>query len=286
MTVSEAAGEPQPDTRAFLKQFRQRIDPEVRALGTYVRLACRRGRPVTQEEIAEAIGVSRVWYAKLESDGAAGASMKLLTRLADVLMLTTVERESLFALAIPALEGVQPHKSSVAGLLESFSIMRTATKRLWAASSESEALTLGCEQVAAWFDSAVLVSYFCRLEPGAWVRSPVLNRGIGNRVIGMWRDLSASWPPERIDELALYPQLSQPGEIGTVHTLSPSIRRDRLGAYARHGLHALDFVHARVTSRKGLIGGFHVKYETGHVCSELDRAVIGTIADLTSMTLS
>ena len=65
----------------------------------------RRGRHVTQEELAEALGVSRNWYRRLESREPARASMKLLDRIASVFALTPEERKALFILAIPELRG-------------------------------------------------------------------------------------------------------------------------------------------------------------------------------------
>jgi transcriptional regulator with XRE-family HTH domain len=91
------------DLRTFLKQHRLRIHPETTVLGTSKRLPTRHGRPVTQEEIAECIGVSRVWYAMLESRADVRTSPALLDRLASALMLTAEERASLFNLALPAL---------------------------------------------------------------------------------------------------------------------------------------------------------------------------------------
>jgi transcriptional regulator with XRE-family HTH domain len=58
---------------------------------------------VTQEEIAEAVGVSRNWYRRLESGASVRASTKLLDRLAHALALTPDERMTLFTLAIPEL---------------------------------------------------------------------------------------------------------------------------------------------------------------------------------------
>jgi len=59
---------------------------------------------VTQEELAEAIGVSRVWYQMLESNAKIRASTALLDRLARTLMVTPQEHAELFQLAIPELK--------------------------------------------------------------------------------------------------------------------------------------------------------------------------------------
>jgi transcriptional regulator with XRE-family HTH domain len=88
---------------SFLRAHRCSIPRSVRALGSWERLPIRHGRPVTQEEIAEAVGVSRNWYGLLENGAAIRASTKLLSRLAKVFAFTPEERTKFFALAIPEI---------------------------------------------------------------------------------------------------------------------------------------------------------------------------------------
>jgi transcriptional regulator with XRE-family HTH domain len=83
--------------------LRRRIPPQTAALGSWKRLPNRRGRPVTQEEIAEAVGVSRNWYRRLECGEGVRASAKLLDRLANAVVFTPEERTTLFVLAIPEM---------------------------------------------------------------------------------------------------------------------------------------------------------------------------------------
>ena len=90
---------------SFLRIHRWNIPPDARRLGPWERLPMRRGRPVTQEEIAEAAGVSRNWYRRLESGDAIRASTKLLDRLAQVFAFPPEERTKLFLLGIPEIEG-------------------------------------------------------------------------------------------------------------------------------------------------------------------------------------
>lgn len=87
-----------------LRMLRERIPATAQMLGLHQRLAVRRGRRVTQEEIAEVVGVSRGWYRRLECGAGARASIKLLARLSDALMLTADERSTLFALALPEMQ--------------------------------------------------------------------------------------------------------------------------------------------------------------------------------------
>ncbi len=87
----------------FLRQHRSAIPPETRTLGSHERLPRRLGRPVTQEELAEAVGISRVWYCLLESGRDISVSTRLLDRLARALMLPPESRAALFHLAVPEL---------------------------------------------------------------------------------------------------------------------------------------------------------------------------------------
>jgi DNA-binding XRE family transcriptional regulator len=77
----------------LLKDARRRIPPSSRSIGNFERVASRIGKQVSQEELAEAIGVTRSWYGCLEARQPARASLKLLVRICHVLMLD--ERESL-----------------------------------------------------------------------------------------------------------------------------------------------------------------------------------------------
>ncbi len=87
----------------FLKAHRRGIPPESPALGSWERLPVRRGRRVSQEELAEAVGVSRNWYRRLESGEALRPSTKLLDRLAGVFALAPEQRTRLFVLGIPEM---------------------------------------------------------------------------------------------------------------------------------------------------------------------------------------
>jgi transcriptional regulator with XRE-family HTH domain len=87
----------------FLRTLRLRLPRDTATLGSWERLPARRGRPVTQEEIAEIVGVSRNWYRILESGAQVRASTQLLGRIAGAVAFTPEERMQLFLLAIPEL---------------------------------------------------------------------------------------------------------------------------------------------------------------------------------------
>jgi transcriptional regulator with XRE-family HTH domain len=275
---------------AFLKALRIRIHCEVRALGPHERLPSRLGKRVTQEEIAEAVGVSRVWYCRLESDASARASMRVLNRLADVLMLSADERVRVIQLAIPETQRVGLCNDSVT-VLEGFSRMRAAAKRLWAATSESEALAEASEQLATWFPDVAQIGSARRLDVGVWdtrlLEPPVDST---KRFEEFIRELSASFATaEDLDQVFVFPQLVQPGETGMVLQLfSPLIRRGIDDALARAGLGrgSVDCFDARVRSRSGLIACLGLFQGTGRPFSETDQAILSTIAQLTSYALS
>ena len=94
----------QAELGPFLRRRRHAIDQSATRLGPYVRLAIRVGKPVTQEEMAEALDVSRQWCAMLEA-GTAHATTPLLARISDVLSLSPQDRLELFRLGIPDLDG-------------------------------------------------------------------------------------------------------------------------------------------------------------------------------------
>jgi DNA-binding XRE family transcriptional regulator len=100
----------QDDFASFLRSLRRRIPRETTNIGSWKRLPMRCGRAVTQEEIAEAVGISRNWYRRLESGDCAHASMKLLARLANACAPNSEDRLQLFVLAIPELNATMSVK--------------------------------------------------------------------------------------------------------------------------------------------------------------------------------
>jgi len=270
----------------FLRGRRQRIDPRVRMLGDYERLPVRRARPVTQEEMAEAVGVSRVWYSLLESGTTIRTSTKVLERIAVVLMLDAADRTRLFHLAMPELGPVELCAES-ALVLESFAVVRATMKRLWSATTEIEALETVAEQVAVVVNDADLVFYVRRLHEGEWEWPYVVDRGMGQRNRDAFASATSQMTPAEVDEFLFYPQLSLAGEVGTpdVYT-SKTVRRAYRDIFCDPKVNLGTLLHARVRSRNGLIGGFTIKHLGDHEYSAEQRAIMGTLAELTSVALS
>ena len=92
--------------RSLIRGLRYRLEPSTARLGEHERLGSRRGKAVSQEELAEAIGVSRGWYAMLERGEPVQPSISMLSRLASALNASRDERCTLFQLAIPELQGL------------------------------------------------------------------------------------------------------------------------------------------------------------------------------------
>src|ERR1700677_1691867 len=88
---------------ALLTRYRLLLNPEITALWPFLRLPVRNGKMPTQEEIAEAVGISRQWYALLESCQSVRVSARILARIAEALMLSPGERAELFRRALPEL---------------------------------------------------------------------------------------------------------------------------------------------------------------------------------------
>jgi transcriptional regulator with XRE-family HTH domain len=284
-TLSEGAK--QSELALFLKFLRRRIDPDVRVLGSYVRLSERVGKRVTQEELAETIGISRQWYAVLESAPTTRTSAALVDRLADALMVAPEERARLFQLALPELGRAQLRDDSIA-VLNAFSRLRSLTKRLWSATSIEDVFTTASEDIATWFDGAILTETSRRRKSGLWESRAVDDKQDRNNASNVIRELGERVPltSESIDAVYLYPQLESAGDTGDQDFLPHSVRRELQKAYACRRLSGFTFVCARVRTRAGIIAGFCVVHELGHSYSGADRAVLGAFAQLASLALS
>ena len=149
---------PDPRLGPLLRRCRVRIEARRTALGDFERLPVRVGKPVTQEEVAEAVGITRQWYARLERDRAPRISAALVARLADALLMVDDERALLFRLALPELRSAALTDRSSA-MVEAFTSFRALVRRLWAASTESEALSIAREHALSLLPAdAVLTS--------------------------------------------------------------------------------------------------------------------------------
>jgi transcriptional regulator with XRE-family HTH domain len=106
----------------YLKDRRAKLDPA--ALG--FPMARRRTPGLRREEVAQRANVSATWYTWLEQGRGGSPSTEVLDRIARALMLTNVEREHLFLIAVghppevryQAKEGISPRIQRVLDALE------------------------------------------------------------------------------------------------------------------------------------------------------------------------
>jgi transcriptional regulator with XRE-family HTH domain len=278
-----------PTMGAFLKEHRRLISRDAVSLGSYPRLPARHGKGVTQEEIAEAIGVSRVWYAMLESGAALHTSPRLLGRLADALALPDASREALFRLGVPELANRNPG-AALQELSSSIFPLRSVARRVWSATSETEILAIVVEAASQTFPDADFAGAFKRMQPGAW-EYPVLFGGqrVKTTLADLHAELFAGLSAAQIDEAMLYEALTEPGQVGTraeLHrNLSVKSRIDK--AFDSVGFDGANFLDAHVKSREGVESTIFVNYVDGYrTFSELDRLVLGSLADLASLAIS
>ena len=134
VTSSDNRSESRSDNRlgTYLKDRRARLDPAAFGLP----LSRRRTPGLRREEVAQRANVSATWYTWLEQGRGGAPSADVLNRIARALMLTDVEREHLFLLALGRLpevryqagEDVTPRLQRLLDALElSPAIVKTAT---------------------------------------------------------------------------------------------------------------------------------------------------------------
>jgi transcriptional regulator with XRE-family HTH domain len=267
----------------LLKRCRARISPERASLGPYLRRPLRIGRTVTQEEVAEAVGISRIWYAKLEGDRPPNVSAAVLRRIADALMMDATEREAVFRLALPELRSVSLMDSSM-DVLDAFGFLRGIMRRLWAATTEAEALTVvqdyGIMQVAAADASATGI----RAGDGRWEHIET-DPAMHDPIERMWAFLRERDGATALDDMYGYTFLVQPGDVVTraEHEAgSPGFN----AVLDSVGWGQISYAMGTVRSQRRFIARIGMLHYTRHEYSEIERALLSTLADLTSVALS
>lgn len=226
----------------------------------------------------------------LERGAALNASPRLLTRLADAFSLSDTDRTVLFRLALPALRTTASPPARDDSALQSVQALRIAARRIWSASSAIEIMATVTEAVAAVFPDADFVGTFRRVQPGRW-DYPVLLGGdrFASSLQDLHEELQDGLTPDQIDEVMLHGVLTQAGQVGTREELHRNISvKHRIdGAFERAGFASANFVDAHVRSDDSFEATIFANYIVKAVdFSELDRAVLGTLADLASLALS
>lgn len=252
-----------------------------------MRLPMRVGKAVTQEEVAEAVGVSRQWYGLIESDRAVHFSAAVLARIADALMMDPAERDSLFRLALPELRSAVLADRSTP-MLDAFESMRRLMRRLWAASTEEEALMVVRDYAMTQLAPNVMMTC-TRVEEGLWDHVTTGDAADADRTKQILALVRERWGPTAIEDMHCYTLLAQPGDLMTRPEWNA--RFPDLAAKLRPELEAIDrsdfsFVMAHIRSQRGLVARLYAIHRTAHAYSEVERAQLSALADFTSLALS
>jgi len=271
---------------SLLKRCRARLEPDCRSFGPHLRLPVRVGKAVTQEELAEAVGISRQWYAMLENERPPRVSAALLARLAEALVMDRTERDELFRLALPELRSAQLTDRSRA-LLGILRPLRRLTRHLLAATSEAEVLTMICEHAMTELRPDLAVGR-TRVGVGRWEYAGAGDDSGGERVQRLDELLRERKGEAAVDHALCYPVIAQPGEILTRyerdHRLPDQSATDR-GELDAVGWPDLSFAIACVRTPRGFVGRVLLVHQSGHEYSETERAELSTLAELASLVL-
>lgn len=138
----------------YLRDRRARLDPIALGYAT----GRRRTPGLRREEVAQRANVSVTWYTWLEQGRGGAPSAEVLERLAHAMMMTEIEREHLFLLAL----GRPPEPRQVAEMGVS-----PRLQRLIDAMPHSAAIVRNtCWDVLAWNDAArAVLTDYAALEP-------------------------------------------------------------------------------------------------------------------------
>ncbi len=268
----------------LVKSCRARIAPGSASLGPYVRLPNRVGKPITQAEAAEAIGISRQWYMMMETDRAGRVSASVLARIADVLMMDPAERESLFRLGVPELRRSVLTQQSTA-ILDAFASFRPLVRRLWVATTEAEALTVLREYTLPQL-APDRVQTLTRVGEGHWERATTGDSELPKRYDALVSDLSGG---SVVDDLCCYTFMAQPGELITRSERDarfPDLAAKERPVLTAIGLADLSFAMASIRSQRGFVARLLAVRNRAHAFSEIERAQLSTLAELASLALS
>jgi transcriptional regulator with XRE-family HTH domain len=281
--------EEQERLSGLLKRCRARIGPECLSLGQYLRPPMRIGKAVSQEEVAEVVGISRQWYLLMEGDRAVRVSAAILARVADALMMNPVERAALFRLAVPELRSVSLMDRSTA-MLDAFGSLRRLTRHLWAATTEAEVLTVVRECAMMQFAPAVILTS-TRVGEGRWDLAATGDfDDDGHRLKRFEALVRERWGGAVIDDLCCYTLMARPGDLVTRSEREarfPDLAAKNREALDAVGLDDHSFAMANIRSQRGFVGHVNIlRTTTAATYSELELAQLSTLADLTSLALS
>ena len=280
-------GERRANLKHFLMNCRSRLTPRDVGLPSTPR---RRVTGLRREEVAELVGVSSDWYRWFESGRPIRVSFEFVSRVADALLLERGERARLLALALPQVAAaIEPSlRPSSTDFLDSVTRLRNVVRRVWSAGSVIEIVTTLAETVAQSFKDAEMVGAYQRIQPGRWDYPVVLEcdrvpSGAADHLHVRLRD---GLTPEQIDESMLHAALTTPGDVGTWRESlrNTSVKMHVASALEAEGLENADCLNSFIKSGDGVEVTLFVSYlSQPKEFSEIDRTLLGTLADVASL---
>jgi transcriptional regulator with XRE-family HTH domain len=279
---SDGAEEREEALHRFVRERRLRLAPESLFLGEQRRLPNRVGKSVTQEEIAEHLGITRGWYGRFEAGAPVGFSVSLLNRLGDMLLLSAPERAELARLAMPELAPVVGHRDSTR-LYEALGVVRRAVKRLWRATSEREILSIAGEEVRQLVPCFELI-FARRIVTLREVQLPQPGGNSAARLAEARNFAISRFTPEQFARLDAFWQCAPPGGLLSIDAYPPDILRVIRLVLREHGIVWSLKLAAPIRGSRGsaYVGGQSTR---PHAVSELERTMLTTIADFASLAL-
>jgi transcriptional regulator with XRE-family HTH domain len=270
--------------REFLMGCRARLTPQDVGLSSVGR---RRVPGLRREEVAELAGITPAWYTQLETGSDIRVSPRMLDRVASALRLSDEEKVYLFSLAIvelSVLPCLQPQSHAV---LKAFTSLRSLSRRLWAATTVEEALTLAREHCARKLPASSLVTAI-HTGLGKWEIQRTGRTAAIRSTLEISSYIVANWPPALRDELHLIGILKHPGQVlaRSKATMSTGLALHFSSGLERVKWPALEQVFmAAVHSRNGFVARLEAIHDRQQP-SRVDLAMLSAVADLTSLALA
>jgi transcriptional regulator with XRE-family HTH domain len=254
---------------SLLRRCRLRIAPGRPSLGPHLRLPLRIGRTVSQEEVAEAVGISREWYARMERGRSARPSNTTLSALADALMMTAAERATLFQNGAPELRSAFAAQTSTA-VLDAIGALRRLVRGLRTATTQAEALSGVREYARTQVSPETLVTYTgSACSHGDRDATPFF--GV----------VDQRWGASFFDDVHCCTGGAQPGELITrseIHARCP-----HFGTKAQEALDAVGWADMSIVVTDGGLLWIH---QPARPFSETESAQLRTAAEVASLALA
>jgi transcriptional regulator with XRE-family HTH domain len=253
-----------------------------------IRHPSRLDKPVTQEELAEALGISREWYARIECGTATRVPPALLGRMADTLMLDETQRNALFEFAIPELRRA-PIGEVAASALQ-LSSLQPVLRRLWAASSEADIITSVLEFAQELFPRTDVILCTNHVAQGYWTHAVTLGPDpVQQRIANLAELIASECTVSEIDQWFLHGVLVQPGETVLFHQVWSELGIiDMIPNFLqRVGLGHSSVLISHVRSRKNFVGNLAIgRAGAPYEFPVTNATIFGALADLASLALS